>query len=57
VKLVIDGKIDIVIVTFKIRRELLNQMDIVAQKLGVTRSELIRQAITNYIKDKVVANE
>jgi metal-responsive CopG/Arc/MetJ family transcriptional regulator len=53
----LDGKIDIVIVTFKVHRELLNQMDIAAQKLGITRSELIRQAITNYIKDKVVLNE
>lgn len=53
----IDGKIDIVIVTFKIHRDLLNQIDATAQKLGVSRSELIRQAITNYIKDKVVLDE
>jgi len=47
----------LVIVTFKVDRELLNQMDIAAQRLGITRSELIRQAIINYIKDKVVLDE
>lgn len=48
---------DIVVVAFKVRKDLLDQMDIAAQKLGVTRSELIRQAITHYLKDKVIANE
>ncbi|MEM4684464.1 MAG: ribbon-helix-helix protein, CopG family [Thermosphaera sp.] len=48
---------DIVVVAFKVRREMLDQMDIAAQKLGVTRSELIRQAIAHFIKDKVIANE
>jgi metal-responsive CopG/Arc/MetJ family transcriptional regulator len=53
----LDGKIDIVIVTFKVRKDFLNQIDAAAQKLGVSRSELIRQAIINYIEDKVVLNE
>ena len=48
---------DIIVVAFKVRREMLDQIDIAAQKLGVTRSELIRQAITHYLKDKVIANE
>lgn len=53
----LEDRIDIVVVAFKVHRELLNQMDIAAQKLGITRSELIRQAITHYLKDKVIANE
>jgi len=53
----IDGKADIVIVTFKVHKDFLDQMDVAAQKLGVTRSELIRQAIVHFIKEKVVLNE
>ena len=38
-----------VIITFKVNPFLVEQMDMVAQKLGVTRSELIRRAIKFYL--------
>jgi metal-responsive CopG/Arc/MetJ family transcriptional regulator len=38
-----------VIITFKVEPYLLEQMDMAAQKLGITRSELIRRAITYYL--------
>jgi len=37
------------IVTFKMDSFLLEQMDTTAQKLGITRSELIRRAIVYYL--------
>jgi len=38
-----------VIITFKVNPFLVEQMDMVAQKLGVTRSELIRRAVVYYL--------
>jgi metal-responsive CopG/Arc/MetJ family transcriptional regulator len=37
------------IITFKLDDELLEKIDIYAQRVGVTRSEFIRQAILMYI--------
>ena len=37
------------IITFKIDDELLERLDLVAQRVGATRSELIRKAIIMYI--------
>ncbi len=37
------------IITFKIDDELLERLDLVAQRIGATRSELIRKAIIMYI--------
>jgi predicted DNA-binding protein len=38
-----------VIQSFKIDEELLNKMFIASQKLGITKSELIRRAIVYYL--------
>jgi len=38
------------VVTFKIYDDLLNELDNTASRLGVTRSEVIREAIKEYIR-------
>jgi hypothetical protein len=38
-----------IIQTFKVDEELLNKMFIASQKLGITKSELIRRAIVYYL--------
>lgn len=37
------------VITFKIYNEMLEKVDRLANELGVTRSELIRYALTEYI--------
>jgi len=41
---------DGIVVTFKVKKELLDRIDALAFKLRVTRSELIRNAITEYLQ-------
>ena len=36
-------------VTFKLKKRLLDELDEIAKSIGVTRSELIRQAVTYYL--------
>ncbi len=38
--------------TFKIDEELLERLDMLAMKLGIPRSELIREAIISFINNK-----
>jgi len=40
------------VVTFKIDEELLERLDALAMKLGIPRSELIREAIVTFINNK-----
>lgn len=40
------------VVTFKIDEELLQELDLWAQIEGVSRSELIREAVKRYLRDK-----
>jgi metal-responsive CopG/Arc/MetJ family transcriptional regulator len=49
VVVVVVGEAFKIIITFKVNHFLLEQMDIAAQKLRITRSELIRRAIVYYL--------
>jgi len=44
------------VVTFKIDEELLYKLDVYAVKLGMSRSELIRHLIKEYIREKSKSN-
>jgi metal-responsive CopG/Arc/MetJ family transcriptional regulator len=46
---VVGMKMFRIIITFKVDPFLLEQMDITAQRLRITRSELIRRAIVYYL--------
>ncbi len=38
------------VITFKVEEDFLEKMDLVARRLGLSRSDLIREAIENYLK-------
>lgn len=38
------------VVTFKVEEDFLEEMDLAARRLGLSRSDLIREAIENYLK-------
>ncbi len=38
------------VITFKVEEDLLEKIDLVVEKLGITRSDLIRTAIESFIK-------
>jgi len=38
------------VVTFKVEEDFLEKMDLAARRLGLSRSDLIREAIENYLK-------
>lgn len=40
------------VVTFKIDEELLERLDSIAMRLGIPRSELIREALISFINNK-----
>ncbi len=42
------------VVTFKLDEETVEKLNRVAEMLGISRSELIRAAILNYIREKAV---
>ncbi len=41
------------IVTFKVEEDFLEQIDLAARRLGLSRSDLIREAIENYLKIRI----
>lgn len=45
-------KQELKIVSFKIEEELLAHVDSYANKIGISRSELIRRALRQYLKDR-----
>ncbi len=53
----IKGVLRVRVVTFKIDEELLERLDMLAMKLGIPRSELIREAIISFINNKSSISE